>query len=73
MHDFPEPHHLPCPACGQSVARDEQELHVCEEDRRLDYELVQDRHEVTAFEEELAEWLDSPAGRFAAWLAERER
>jgi hypothetical protein len=31
------------------------------------------RHEIAAFDEELAEFLESPAGRFAVWLAERDR
>jgi hypothetical protein len=31
------------------------------------------RREVTAFEAELGAWLATPHGRFAAWLAARER
>jgi hypothetical protein len=31
------------------------------------------RDEVAAFDEQLSAWLTSARGRFAAWLAERER
>jgi hypothetical protein len=55
------------------VARSENDAHVCEERRRIDYRLVQLRDEVATFDEELTAWLDSAAGRFAAWLAERGR
>jgi hypothetical protein len=73
MHGFPQPHHLPCPSCGESVARGADDGHVCDDERRLDYLLVQHRDELSAFEHELVRWLGSPAGRFAAWLAARER
>jgi hypothetical protein len=73
MHDFPRPRHLPCPECGQSVARSESNAHVCEDGRRVDYRLVQLRDEVATFDDELTAWLGSPSGRFAAWLAERDR
>ena len=29
--------------------------------------------EISGFDDRLKAWLDSPAGRFAAWLAERDR
>jgi hypothetical protein len=55
------------------VARGNGDAHVCEDGRRIDYRLVQLRDEVARFDDDLAAWLDSAAGRFAAWLAERER
>ena len=73
MADFPQPNHLPCPDCGASVARADGEAHECEDERRLDYLVFLHRHEVELFEGELGAWLDSPGGRFAAWLAERGR
>ena len=73
MLEFPQPLHLPCPDCGQSVARGEQGGHACDEERRLDYVLFQLREEVAGFDGQLGEWLGSPAGRFAAWLAQRDR
>ena len=73
MLEFPRPHHVPCPTCGASVACGEDETHECEEERLLDYLVLQHRDEVERFDGELDAWLDSPAGRFAVWLAVRNR
>jgi len=73
MLAFPQPRHLPCPNCGQSVPREQEQAHVCDDERRLDYTLVQLRAEVAALDDQLAAWLESPQGKFAAWLAERGR
>jgi hypothetical protein len=73
MLEFPQPDRLPCPECGASVARGDSETHACDEERRLDYLVIQHRDELERFDEELGAWLDSPAGQFAAWLAERGR
>ena len=73
MLELPQPTHRPCPDCGQSVPCGEESSHVCDEERRLDYALFQLRSEVEGFDGALGAWLDSPAGRFAAWLAERDR
>jgi hypothetical protein len=70
---FPQPPHLPCPDCGASVARGAAEKHVCDEQRKLDYRLLQVRDEVAAFDGQLSAWLASARGRFEVWLAERER
>ncbi len=68
-----EHRYMPCPACGASLDRSERDAHVCDEERRLDYELVQLRPEILAFDERLAQWLASPDGLFAVWEAERRR
>lgn len=68
-----EPQHMPCNDCGASVARTEREQHMCDVDRRLDFELFQLRGEVDAFDEEFWVYLESPVGRFAAWYATRSR
>ena len=73
MFAFPQPHYLPCLECGASVARGEATSHVCEPERRLDYLLVKLRGELARFEDEVAEYLDSPRGRFEAWYAARHR
>jgi len=71
---FSEHAFMPCEDCGASVARAEREAHVCEEQRRVQYELFRlVRSEVAALEEELASYLATPEGRFHAWYAERER
>jgi hypothetical protein len=70
---FPEPTYLPCPDCGASVARAEVEAHECEEERRLDYQVFQQREEVERLPGEIVDYLASPRGRFELWYAERER
>ena len=70
---FPTPDHMPCPECGASVAVNDDMPHVCDEERRLDYRLVELRPGIERFDDELGPWLDTPAGRFARWLAEHER
>lgn len=52
---------------------DETAAHVCDEDRRLDFDLIEFREEIGRLEPKLADWLKTPQGRFAAWLAERGR
>jgi hypothetical protein len=67
------PSFMPCAHCGAAVARAERELHECDWERKLDYQLLQLRYEIADFDDALGEYLDSPAGRFNAWYAERRR
>lgn len=64
---------MPCKECGASVERAAAGGHECDPERLLDFRLVQLRDELAAFDEQLTAWLASPRGRFAVWLAERER
>ncbi len=73
MSSFFASRHMPCAECGASVARSERDAHVCDPERLLDYRLFQLREEVAGFDDVLRGYLDSPQGRFAQWLAERER
>lgn len=66
----PRPTFTACRDCGEAVHRDELDGHCCDEERQR--ELVV-RRELTAFEGELEAWLGTLHGRFATWLAERER
>jgi hypothetical protein len=70
---FSHPPFMPCPTCGASVAAESEAAHVCDPDRRLDFELFQHRAELAALETEIDEFLHSPRGRFEQWYAERER
>lgn len=70
---FPQSRFMPCAECGASVEGAEAEAHICDRDRLLDFRLFQLRDEIAAFDAQLAAWLASARGRFAAWLAERER
>jgi hypothetical protein len=66
----PRPTFAACPDCGEALHRDELDGHRCDVKRQFE---VAVRRELTAFESELRTWLGTPHGRFAAWLAERER
>jgi hypothetical protein len=70
---FPQSRYMPCTECGTSLDRTESALHVCDRERVLDFHLFQLRDDIAAFDAQLAEWLRSARGRFAAWIAERDR
>lgn len=70
---FAHSQYMPCVECGASVAAGDWDSHVCDPDRLLDYTVFQLRGEIAGFEGELWGFLDSPHGRFAQWLAERQR
>ena len=71
---FSEHAFMPCEDCGASVGRAERAGHICEEKRRIQYQLFRLVHsEMAAFEDELRSYLKTPEGRFHAWYAERDR
>jgi hypothetical protein len=70
---FTSSSHMPCAACGASVLSVEREKHICDPERVLDYRMFQLGAELACFDDLLAEYLDSPHGRFAQWLAARAR
>jgi hypothetical protein len=70
---LPQPAFMPCPSCGASVARGQQEAHVCDEEQRRSYEQLRIGIETGRFDSELTTWLDTPSGRFAVFYAERDR
>jgi hypothetical protein len=65
--------HIPCEECGASVAKGELETHVCDPERLVDYQLIQQREDLERLEDEYRAYCDSPAGRFALWYAARHR
>jgi len=73
LESFPLPSQVPCPHCGAAVARGAVDLHVCDQQRLLDYRLLLVRDEMAAFDAQLNIWLSSASGQFEVWLAERER
>ncbi len=73
MSSFYLSKHMPCAECGASVPLGESDGHVCDPERRLEYRLFQLRGEVASFDDGLTDFLESPQGRFAQWLAERQR
>jgi hypothetical protein len=70
---LPQPAYMPCPDCGESVARAERDDHVCTDAQRTTYARRVARIEAERFDGELTRWLSSPAGRFAVFYAERQR
>jgi hypothetical protein len=70
---FSHPPFMPCPECGASVAVAEETQHVCNPQRRVDFELFQLRSEISALSDEIGEYLASAQGRFEQWYAEYER
>jgi hypothetical protein len=70
---LPQPRHMPCPDCGESVAADVRDEHVCDDERWLTYQLFQLRDEIASLEQQVASYLGSPRGRFELWDAERRR
>ena len=64
---------MPCSECGASVQRSETDEHVCEQERRLDYQMLQLREEIDGLAWEISAYFASPQGRFELWCAERDR
>ena len=65
--------YMPCDECGTSLDRDERDGHACDAERRLEYQLFQQRAAIAGFDEELAVYLASAQGRFEIWYAEYTR
>ena len=70
---FPQPRHMPCSICGAAVERSRESEHVCDNDRRIDYEMFHLRDGIETFAAELAAYLETPRGRFERWYAARDR
>jgi hypothetical protein len=64
---------MPCPECGASLAGEEQDQHVCDNERRLDFQMFRLRGKIARFEIDLAQFFETPAGRFEVWYAARQR
>jgi hypothetical protein len=73
MSTFFASHHMPCSECGASVPDAEHDEHACEPARLLEFKVFRLREEIEGFDESLSDYLASPHGRFAQWLAERDR
>jgi hypothetical protein len=70
---FASSRYMPCTDCGASVSMATRDEHVCDPERKLDFLMFQLREEVASFDEILREYLGSARGRFAQWVAERDR
>ena len=70
---LPQPRFMPCPDCGESLEAERRLAHRCDDERWATYQLFQLRDEVGALEQQVAEYLASPHGRFELWYAARAR
>ena len=62
-----------CPDCGVAVqaARLAADDHACATERYVDHQMLKAHGAVQRFENDLAGWLQTPQGRFAAFYARR--
>jgi len=65
--------YMPCDQCGTSLDREERDEHACDPERRLEYQLFQQRAAIAHFDDELGAYLASAQGRFEVWYAENMR
>ena len=70
---FAHSKYMPCLECGASLAGGEPDEHVCDTQRRTDFQMFRLRGGIARFEVDLSMFLATPAGRFEAWYAERQR
>jgi len=52
---------------------DDETVHQCERQRYVEYQMLLLRLQISAFEQQLNDWLRTPQGRFAAYYAARQR
>jgi hypothetical protein len=70
---MPAPQYLPCPECGAAVIAADADEHECDDERRVNHQMLLLRHEIGRFEWEFRLWLASAAGKFACYWAEHDR
>jgi hypothetical protein len=70
---FAHSRYLPCPECGVSLAGEDPGKHDCDPERRVEFQMFRLRGEFATLEQEVAEYLSSPEGRFETWYAEHRR
>jgi hypothetical protein len=64
---------MPCEGCGESLdLATSTPVHSCDPQRRVDFQMFALRDDIGTFEAHLHRHLDTPDGRFEAWLAARQ-
>lgn len=66
------PSHRPCAECGASVTVGAESSHVCDERRRLEFQLAALQPATASLDDDLRDFMATREGRFEAWLARRE-
>jgi hypothetical protein len=64
--------YMPCTECGESVERTTADVHRCDPERALDYQMFGLREAIAAFETKFHAFLGENRGRFEVWLAARK-
>ena len=62
-----------CPECNGRLPPADADEHDCERERRVAHELLRLRDGIVFLERDIRAYLDSHAGRFELWYAERAR
>ena len=70
---FAHSQYIPCSECGASLAGEDRDEHVCDGERKVDFQMFRLRGGIALFELDLREFLETPVGRFEAFYAERQR
>lgn len=65
--------YLPCPGCGALLSSEQRSGHVCDPEETALHQVVKARVQLARFEEEVARFLATAQGRFALFLAKRQR
>ncbi len=65
--------YLPCRECGALLSSEQRSRHVCSPQDSVVHQVTKARVQLAVFENEIAEFLETPEGKFALFLAERQR
>ena len=65
--------YLPCRECGVLLSSEQRSRHVCRPEDFVVHQVTKARVQLTAFENEVAQFLETSAGKFALFLAKRQR
>lgn len=64
--------YLPCSECGSLLSSEQRSRHACDPDESAAHQIVKARVQLTVFEDEVARFLETSAGKFAVFLAQRK-
>jgi hypothetical protein len=65
--------YLPCRECGVSLSSEQRSRHVCRPEDSVIHQVTRARVQLAVFENEVADFLETPEGKFALFLAGRQR
>ena len=65
--------YLPCSECGALLSSEQRSRHVCSPEDSALHLVTKARVQLTVLEDELARFLETAEGKFALFLAKRQR